>query len=61
MQKIIQYFKEVRQEMGKVSWPSREEIIGGTNLVIILSLAFALVVKVYDLALSKVLGWVIKL
>jgi preprotein translocase subunit SecE len=56
MQKFLQYLKDVRQEMSKVSWPNREEIVGGTALVIILSVAISVVVKVFDLALSKALG-----
>jgi preprotein translocase SecE subunit len=61
MQKVIQYLKSVQFEMAKVSWPSREEITSATTLVVILSIIFASVVKIFDLVLSRVLGIVLNL
>ena len=59
IKKMWLYLKEVQQEMAKVTWPNREEIIGGTTLVVALSLIVAVVVKVFDLGLSKVLGFIL--
>jgi preprotein translocase subunit SecE len=56
MNKLFGYLKDVRTEMAKVSWPTREEVVGGTTLVVVLSLAMAVVVKLFDLVLSKLLG-----
>jgi len=61
MNKLIQYLKEVRHEMTKVTWPNREEIIGGTALVLILSLIFSIVVKIFDFSLSKLIGYILNL
>ncbi len=55
MKKFIQYLKEVRREMGKVTWPTREEVVGGTTLVITMSLVMAFVIKLFDFSLSKML------
>ncbi|MBD3392663.1 MAG: preprotein translocase subunit SecE [Chitinivibrionales bacterium] len=61
MQKFIQYLKDVRSEMAKVSWPTRDEVVGATTLVVILSIAFSIVIKVFDMALSRVLGFLLNL
>jgi preprotein translocase subunit SecE len=61
MQKIIQYLKNVRAEMAKVSWPSRAEVTGATTLVVVLSIVISLVVKVFDLALSRILGFLLNM
>jgi preprotein translocase subunit SecE len=61
MNKLIQYLKDVRSEMAKVSWPTRDEVVGATTLVVIVSIAVAIVIKVFDLALSQVLGFLLNL
>lgn len=61
MQKIIQYLKSVQFEMAKVSWPSREEVTNATTLVVILSIIFATVVKIFDFVLNWVLGKVLNM
>jgi preprotein translocase subunit SecE len=57
MKKFVQYLKDVRYELSKVSWPSRSEVTGATTLVVILSLVVAACIKVFDLVLSQGLGF----
>jgi len=54
-QKISKFISEVRQEMSKVSWPTREELRGSTIVVIMVSLAFAVFIYVVDQILSRLL------
>ena len=61
MQKIIQYFKDVRAEMGKVSWPTREELTSATTLVVVFSIVIAIVIKLFDVVLSRVLGFLLNM
>ena len=61
MQKFIQYLKNVRSEMGKVAWPSREELTGATMLVIFLSLVLAVYVFACDQVLVNVIGFLLKI
>ena len=35
MQKLIQFFKEVRLELRKVTWPGRSEVVSSTTVVLI--------------------------
>ncbi|MBN1130564.1 MAG: preprotein translocase subunit SecE [Chitinispirillaceae bacterium] len=53
MQKIIQYLKDVQGEMMKVTWPTKNELFGGTVLVIIFSLLMAIFVKLCDWGVSS--------
>ncbi len=58
---FVQYLKDVRSEMIKVSWPSREDIVGATTVVLAFSISMAVVVKVFDYVLSSLLGLILKM
>ena len=60
MQKFIQYLKDVRSEMGKVSWPSRNEVTGATTLVVATSIAVSIFVYACDKILLFVVGLFLK-
>lgn len=45
----------VRGELGKVSWPTQDELIKATRMVVVFSLIVGFVLGVVDLLLTKVL------
>ena len=53
VKKIVAFFGEVKTELGKVSWSTREEVFGSTMVVIVLTAFMALFIGVIDLLLSK--------
>lgn len=57
--KVVNFFKEARIELGKVVWPTRQELIRHTLIVIGMSLGMAFFLGVVDyifaLALEKVI------
>jgi preprotein translocase subunit SecE len=57
IEKIKQFFREVKTETAKVVYPSREELIGSTLVVIVTVIAISLFLGVVDLTLSKVVGF----
>ena len=59
MAKVTEYLKNVRAEMAKVSWPSRNEVFSATMLVISLSVVVSIFVFVCDKLLNLVLGLVL--
>jgi preprotein translocase SecE subunit len=61
MQKLIQYLKGVRSEMAKVSWPKKDEVKNATTLVVIFSIVFAIIVKIFDYALGKVIFFLLNM
>ena len=58
--KIKQFLIEVKQELGKVSWSTREELIGSTVVVITITALTAVFIGIIDLLLSKFLSMLFK-
>jgi preprotein translocase subunit SecE len=56
IEKIKQFFREVKSETSKVVYPSREELIGSTWVVIVTVIAISMFLGVVDLTLTKVVG-----
>lgn len=52
LNKLINYFKESKTELKKVSWPSRQETITHTALVIGISLGIAVFFGFLDYVLA---------
>lgn len=59
MKKIFTYIGEVREELKKVSWPSREEVIRLTGVVIISSVIVGLYLGGLDYIFTQLLGLII--
>ena len=57
--KITEYIKETRAEMKHVVWPTRKQTIVYTVVVIIISLAIAYVLGLFDSIFTSVLGKII--
>jgi len=55
-EKIINFFNDVSKEMGKVTWPTREELMESTKIVIIVCLLIA----IFTWAVDSVLAAAIK-
>ncbi len=53
MSRIIKYFRDVRSEVSKVIWPSRQDAIRYTITVIVFSLVLAAVLGAADFGLLK--------
>jgi preprotein translocase subunit SecE len=60
MQKFVQYLKEVRSELAKVNWPTRNEVTGATVLVVVTSVIMSLFVYGIDRLLSTIVNFLIK-
>jgi preprotein translocase subunit SecE len=54
-EKIINFFRDVVKEMEKVTWPTREELIESTRIVIVVSIIISILTWAVDLAVSEVL------
>lgn len=53
--KAMQFFREVRIEIKKISWPLRNETIASTSIVIIIVLIISLFLGIVDVGLSRVI------
>ena len=52
--KLTGFLSEVRGEFARVIWPTREELVNSTTVVIVFSIAFAIFVGLFDLVLSYI-------
>ena len=60
MNKIKSFFVNVKSEMIKVSWPSRDELLNSTMVVIVSVGILAAFIYVIDLIYTLMVGLVIK-
>ncbi|MCX7774797.1 MAG: preprotein translocase subunit SecE [Spirochaetaceae bacterium] len=51
MNKLIQFFKDSYAELAKVVWPSKEDVIASTKVVIVSTVVVALVLGLLDFLL----------
>ncbi|MBI3872513.1 MAG: preprotein translocase subunit SecE [candidate division Zixibacteria bacterium] len=53
IEKIRTYWSETIGELGKVTWPSRDEIVGSTMVTIVVSLILGFFIFGVDLLLAQ--------
>ena len=53
MKKIILFFQESFAELKKVTWPSRDEVISSTKVVLVSTVVIAAVLGLVDFLLVK--------
>ena len=53
--KSLQFLREVRVELKKVTWPSRKQTLGATAVVIILVMIISLFLGIVDFGLSNLI------
>jgi preprotein translocase subunit SecE len=54
------FLSEVRNEMGRVTWPSRKEVYATTFVVILFSVVMGIYLWIVDLTLDGIIRWVHK-
>jgi len=59
MSRITQFFRNVRSELGKVSWPKRKELTTYTITVVSTVIFLALFFSVVDFGISALVRWVL--
>ena len=52
MEKIQKFLKEVNAELRKVTWPTKDELIGSTIVVIVVSVIVAVFIGIVDRILT---------
>jgi len=58
--KAKQFFSEAKQELKKVSWPSRQQTITSTWVVFAVTFVLAVFLGLVDLVLSKLVTYIIR-
>ena len=59
--RITRYFKEVRAEIRKVTWPSRQEVLRLSAIVVVVLIIMSSFMAIIDFAFSRLMQAVIDL
>ncbi len=54
--RIVRYFQEARAELSRVTWPTREQVIEGTQAILAFTAAFMVILGLYDLVFRFLIG-----
>jgi preprotein translocase subunit SecE len=60
LERIKSFFREVKTELKKVVFPSRDEVIGSTKVVVVMVFIIAMFLGIIDFLLSKIIGMVVR-
>jgi preprotein translocase subunit SecE len=60
MSRIVNFLKEVRTELTKVSWSTKDELVGASLVVIVTTAMLAVFIGVIDIFLSKFLNLLVR-
>jgi preprotein translocase subunit SecE len=60
IEKVTKYFNDTIQELHKVAWPSKDELIGSTIVVVVMSLLVSIFIGVVDQVLNKLVNFLVK-
>jgi preprotein translocase subunit SecE len=55
LDKIKKFLKEVLAELRKVTWPTKEELIGSTIVTVVVSLVVAVFIGIVDRVLTIII------
>jgi preprotein translocase subunit SecE len=58
MRRIIAFFQESFAELKKVTWPSREEALASTKVVLVSTLIISAMLGLVDFILFKLVDWI---
>ena len=53
----IQFYRQVRQEIAKVTWPSRKE----TGVTTVMVFIFVVLMAIFFLIVDQIIGWAVRL
>ncbi len=59
MGKLTAFLKEVKEELKKVTWPSKDDTVGTTAVVIVLVIVISVFLGIVDVGLSRIFNLLI--
>jgi len=59
IQKITQFVKEAIEELKKVTWLGRKDVVASTIVIVVLIIIVAIFIGSVDFILSKVVKWMV--
>jgi len=59
LEKLIQFFREVRAELRRVTWPTRRETLGATSVVLVLVMMMSFFLGLVDVGLHELMRMIL--
>lgn len=59
--KIINYFSSSVEELKKVKWPTKNEVLNNTILVVVICVFMAVFLGLLDFGLTRLVAWMVSL
>ena len=60
VERVRTFFSEVRNELKRVTWPSRKEVYATTVVVILTSVFFGLYLFALDFGINSLVQWIFR-
>ena len=60
LRRLVNFFKGVMDEMRKVSWPSKEEVIASSGVTIVFILILSVILGLVDFLASTLIGLLLR-
>ena len=57
---LVTYIKETKQELKRVTWPTKKELLKNTGIVLTVVISFTILVWLLDTVLSGALAFILK-
>ncbi|MFN8510988.1 MAG: preprotein translocase subunit SecE [Deinococcaceae bacterium] len=57
MTRLIRYLREARAELGRVTWPTRTQVLEGTQTVLLFLVLFTALLFAMDYLLINIFQW----
>lgn len=54
---VVRFFKDIRAELKKVIWPTRQQLVNNTITVLLVCLIIGAIIWIADEALTKIVEW----
>jgi len=54
------FFGEVKSELAKVTWPTKDQVVRLTGVVVVISLIVGLFIGALDLSFTKIVEFIVK-
>ena len=58
--KTITFIKDVRSELSQVSWPTFEQLLDSTRVVLVTMVLLAAIIGIIDLVCARLISWIIR-
>ena len=58
--KTITFIKDVKSELSQVSWPTLEQLLESTKVVLVAIVLLSAIIGLFDLVCARLISWIIR-